>query len=66
MSGGVACRATLGGRSLRVVVNAFKHGEATCAWRLPARRDRQRMVRGAIRVHHGDAYARRAFGVNVG
>jgi uncharacterized protein YkwD len=33
-TGQTACRASLAGRPLRVVVNVLRHGTATCTWRL--------------------------------
>lgn len=35
-SGDVRCRADVGGTKLRVVVNAFRDGLATCAWQVPS------------------------------
>jgi hypothetical protein len=55
----VACSASLRGRHLRVVVNAFGHGAARCAWRIPPRAHGR--VNGYVRVRGSVALVRRSF-----
>jgi uncharacterized protein YkwD len=63
-AGQVGCRATIGPRRLRVVVNAFKHGAAVCAWRVP-HWAHGRMFRGLIAVHTRGAKTARVFARRV-
>lgn len=58
-SGDVRCRAEIGGTRLRVVVNAFRGGLATCAWRVPPGVTGKRVV-GVVAVQVGPtAFLRR-------
>jgi hypothetical protein len=64
LAGNVGCRGRIGHRHLRVVVNAFKHGAAVCAWRVP-RRVHRRLLRGLIHVRSDGASAWHLFGRRV-
>lgn len=63
-AGQVGCRAGIGTRHLRVVVNAFKHGAAVCAWRVP-RWAHGRLLRGLIHVRSHRARTSHLFGRRV-
>ena len=58
--GDVHCRATVGARRLRVVVNAFRDGAATCAWRVPAALSGEKLT-GVVAVQVDDANGLRVF-----
>ncbi len=58
--GDVRCRAEIGGARLRVVVNAFVHGNATCAWIVP-RGSAGKRVTGVVAVQLGTTAAIRRF-----
>src|SRR5581483_902814 len=61
----VKCTAQVGGRSLRVVVNAYKGRLARCAWRLPGALRRGAVVHGAVAVRSGGAHVRATFSLVV-
>jgi uncharacterized protein YkwD len=63
-AGHVGCRATIGKRRVRVVVNAFKRGEAVCAWRVP-RWAHGRVFRGLIDVRSRGGKTARIFARRV-
>jgi uncharacterized protein YkwD len=58
-SGQTACKATLGGRPLRVVVNVLRGGTATCGWRLASANHGR--VAASIVVRSGGRTARAPF-----
>lgn len=58
--GSVRCRAEVDGTRLRVVVNAFRRGLATCAWRVPRAAKGAQLI-GVVAVQVGDRAARRLF-----
>ena len=64
LAGNVGCRGRIGHRHVRVVVNAFKHGTAVCAWRIP-RRVHRRLLRGLIYVKSHGAQTSHLFGRRV-
>lgn len=61
----VKCVARIGARNLRVVVNAYRHPLARCAWRLPAHLARGAVVRGWIAVHSGTRRVRATFSLGL-
>ena len=62
--GQVKCDARVGRRYLRVVVNAFKHDLAACAWRVP-RWARGRWLTGRIRIRAEGSWGVRWFWRNI-
>jgi uncharacterized protein YkwD len=60
VAGGVRCRAEVDGRRLRVVVNAFRNGMATCAWLVPRAAAGEPLV-GIVAVQIGATAAIRRF-----
>jgi hypothetical protein len=60
IGGSVRCRAEVDGRRLRVVVNAFRGGRATCAWKVPKSAEGRKLT-GVVAVQVGDRAARRLF-----
>ncbi len=62
----VKCVASVGSRSLRVVVNAYRNNVAHCSWRLPAHLARDAVAHGWIAVHSGTRHVRETFSLVLG
>jgi hypothetical protein len=60
----VKCKATAGGRHLRVLVNAFGGQAAHCVWRVPASLH-GKVVHGWVRVQQSGVHVRRSFAVSL-
>jgi hypothetical protein len=56
----VRCRAEIDGKRLRVVVNAYRGGLATCAWKVPVGAAGRTLV-GVVAVQVGDVAVPRLF-----
>ena len=62
--GGVGCRASIRGRTLRVVVNVARRGGAVCRWRVPAG-TRGRVLFATVGIRAEGAKARRSLRLRV-
>ena len=62
--GRVACHGRLDGRRVAVLVHRFRHGKATCVWRLPATAT-GKLVSAVVVVHRGHARARAPFRARI-
>jgi uncharacterized protein YkwD len=63
-AGDVRCYAEVGGKRLRVVVNAFRDGMARCAWRVPTKTSGKRLT-GVVALQLGPTATLRRFGRTI-